>query len=889
MPLAFGTKLGPYEIQSPLGAGGMGEVYRASDSRLDRIVAVKVVNSALVASPDLKLRFEREARTISQLKHPNICTLYDVGHHAGVDFLVMECLEGETLADRLLRGPVPSKDLLRIATQIADALQNAHRARIVHRDLKPGNVMLTETGAKLLDFGLAKPAVIGAAVGYSAPLLSAAVTIASPSPHVSPLTSAGMLVGTIQYMSPEQIEGKEADVRTDIFAFGAMLYEMATGKRAFQGKSQLSIASAILERDPEMPPEMFCKFPHAWRQLLCGCLAKSPDDRFQSMQDIKLQLSWIAEELGNLPSMNVPRTANRWLLASLGILVLVTASAAVAWWRASSTKVEIPVVVFAANLGQKQEVAVDNGRAVAVSPDGMHIALVISENGLPHLAVRASNSFDFVAIPNSTDAMFPFFSADGQWIAFYSHGKLQKAQIAGGEPTLICDLPAFFGGAWRSDDMIVFSAPVVGLGVVSANGGMPQPVKFPDGQQHSFDWPTSIPGTHWIIATEWVEEGSRLVAVQTDTGASHIVQRDAAIASHGSGALLFFSGGRVWAAPFDATKALVTGQARLLANGVDQHDLIPQFAVSENGLLAFLPGQPQKFGNSTRSLYWIDRRGNATRVALPSEDYVDPVIAPDGKRFALVIRRATDQQLAVYDIDRGVLLRLSTSGTRNASPAWTPDSRSLVYDSSGSDVKFGLYSIAADGSTAPQLLHTLTANAHVTSVSSKGVALVQANDPVTLVDLYTLSLSGGHDLVAFRRTPAVERQGSFSADGTYVAYASSESGRSEIFVERMGGGSGRWQVSTDGGEQPRWCHSGKELFYRNGSRLYTVSIDTRQTFSASSPSEVFNVNFDRGGAVAGYDVTPDGQRFLVTRSDEPNPTEIRFIINWPALNAATSK
>jgi eukaryotic-like serine/threonine-protein kinase len=886
MGLSTGTRLGPYEIESALGAGGMGEVYRARDTRLERTVAIKVLNSALVATPDLKVRFEREARTVSQLNHPNICTLYDVGHQDGTDFLVMECLEGETLTERLKRGPLATDELLKIATQIADALEKAHRAGIVHRDLKPGNVMLTKTGAKLLDFGLAKPGTMAAAAGHSAPLLSAAATMASPTPHASPLTSAGVLVGTIQYMSPEQIEGKEADARSDIFAFGAMLYEMATGKRAFDGKSQLSVATAILEREPETPPETLAKFPRAWSQILRGCLAKNPDDRFQSAQDIKLQLTWMGENLRGVPAPGKPAASARWLFASIAVLALLAAGALLAWWRAARAQGESPAVTFAVDLGQRQEVAVDTGRAVAVSPDGAHVAFVVTDNGLPHLVLRATNGFDFVPVPGSSDAVFPFFSADGQWVAFYSHGKLQKASIAGGEPMVICDLPSFYGGVWRSNDTIAVTAPVIGLGLVSANGGTPQTVKIADGKQHAVEWPALIPGTSWVIVTEWVQGGPRLVAVQTDSGATHVVQRDASSAAYGNGALLYYSGGRVWEAPFDREKAVVTGPARLLANGVDQHDLVPQFDASQNGLLAFVPGEP---GNFARSLYWLDRHGKATRVALPSEDYVDPAISPDGKRFAICVRRTMEQQLAVYDIDRGVLLRLSPFGTRNAAPAWTADGKSVLYDASGSDMKFAIYSVAADGSTAPELLHPLTSNAHVTSASPKGVAVVQVNDPATMVDLYMLSLTAEHDLAPFRRTPAVEREGSFSPDGNYVAYASSESGRSEIFVERVGGGTGRWQVSTEGGEQPRWCHNGKELFYRNGSRIYSVAVNTRQTFAASAPAQVFNVDFDRGGAVSGYDVSPDGQRFLVTRTDQPNPTEVRFIMNWPAYTAASSK
>src|SRR5438270_5076823 len=460
MQLRAGARLGPYEITAPIGAGGMGEVYRARDTRLDRSVAIKVLSSALVATPESKARFEREARAISQLNHPQICTLHDIGHHEGTDFLVMEFLEGETLAERLRKGPMALPQLLKAAGEIASALERAHRSGIVHRDLKPGNIMLTKSGAKLLDFGLAKPAVMGAAAGQ-APLISAAPTMSSPDPQLSPLTSAGALVGTMQYMSPEQLQGHEADARSDIFAFGAVVYEMATGKRAFEGKSQISVASAILESEPKPISEVSPVAPAGLDRLVRHCLEKNPEERLQSARDIE----WAIKDLTAPAEPDRKAGAASWMWLAVGAVVILLVVAGALVWRGSPKpqrtmrfSVALPVLA----------------RSFALSSDGEWIAMIAPDEktGRDALFVNQVGSADVVKLAETEGATYPFWSPDGKQIAFFADGWLKKIARAGGPITQLAKAQSGRGGSWGSGGVIVFS-PQTGSGVwrVGENGG----------------------------------------------------------------------------------------------------------------------------------------------------------------------------------------------------------------------------------------------------------------------------------------------------------------------------------------------------------------------------------------------------------------------------------
>jgi eukaryotic-like serine/threonine-protein kinase len=874
MALSPGVKLGPYEIESALGAGGMGEVYRARDTRLDRLVAIKVLPSHLSSDPDRKQRFEREARAISALNHPNICHLYDVGNQDGVEFLVMEYIEGETLADRLVRGPLPLEQLVKIGIEIADALDKAHRHGLVHRDLKPGNIMLTKSGAKLLDFGLAKPVSLASAA--NAPGKPTMATLSRPG---SPITAQGSLIGTFQYMAPEQIEGKEADARSDIFAFGAVLYEMTTGRRAFEGKSQISVASAILEKDPEPITAVQPTSPPALEHLIKTCLAKDPENRFQAAHDIKLQLRWVLERAPALPIIAAPGIVaglpvwSWWTVLAL----LVGLAAGFLLSQRSGRAVSGGVTRLVIPMGARQEVASDFTETLALSPDGRRLAYVAAESGVSRLYLRPLDQFQSTVIADSEGATFPFFSPDGQWVGFFSQGKLRKAPVSGGSPVEIADLTSVMGETWLDDDTIIVVTPGKGLVRIPAAGGTPQPFPIPGPVLYDPVLPSMVPGTQWLLFSDFMSATSRVMAWRLGSNEVRMVLDSAQVAYVVQDRILYYSAGSIWSAPFNSKNASVTGPATVLAQNVDQHNFMGQFSASPSGVVAYAPGPGQEKG---RELYWVDRTGAAQKIDVPAEDYVDPGISPDGRYFVMAIRTGGEQRMAVYDVQGGTFMRMTANGARHASPVWSSDGKSLIYDAVGPSQKQGVYRVAADGSSAAELLRELPANGHVTSISPQGRAVIMVNDPATYADLWMLSLNGDHQMQPFRRTPAVERQGSFSPDGLWLAYSASETGRSEIFVEPVSGNAGRWQISLDGGEQPRWSRTGREIFFRNGTRMMSVAVETQPRFVAGKPVQLFDAKFDRGGAVGGYDATPDGKKFLMIRSVQPNPTEIRVVVNW---------
>src|SRR5690348_13113227 len=518
MPLVSGTKLGPYEIQTPLGAGGMGEVYRAKDTRLERAVAIKILPEHLSKDPLRKQRFEREAKTISSLNHPNICTLHDIGSQNGVDYLVMECVEGETLAKRLEKGPLPLEQVLKYGAQIADALDKAHRSGIVHRDLKPGNIMLTAGGAKLLDFGLAKPA---------APVLTG-VTLSAARQH-SPMTEEGMIVGTFQYMSPEQVEGKEVDGRSDIFSLGAVLYEMLTGKRAFEGKSQLSVASAILEKDPARVSDTKPLTPPALDHAIRKCLSKSADERWQSASDLASELKWISEagtSSGTHTAAIARKGLARWAYVVAGAVGATLALAGLLLWRGRSTGDE-PVVRLTITRPEAEPIHVGFGPALAFSPDGRRIVLVVAHGADTQLVLRDLSSFDAKLIPGTEGAATPFFSPDGEWLAFMAPGKLKKIPVNGGAAIDVADVPSSMGstigGTWLADGTIVFnSGMTAGLSRVPASGGKAEAVNRPDDKERKYWqwWPEALPSGD-ILLTERSGEGpgeASIAVVSLKTG-----------------------------------------------------------------------------------------------------------------------------------------------------------------------------------------------------------------------------------------------------------------------------------------------------------------------------------------------------------------------------------
>jgi len=878
MELSAGTRLGPYEIVAALGAGGMGEVYRARDTRLDRSVAIKILPSHLSCNSDLKNRFEREAKTLSSVTHAHICHLYDVGSQAGVEFLVMELLEGETLATRLQRGPLPLPELLKIGAQIADALAKAHRLGITHRDLKPANIMLTKSGAKLMDFGLAKPAGLGPVVTASS---SEAMTATMQSPP-TPISTVGMVVGTIQYMSPEQIEGKEADARSDIFALGAVLYEMASGRRAFEGKTQLSVISAILHRDLSPISAAQPASSQSLDFVARTCLAKDPDERFQTAHDVKLQLNWLLQSAGEAsPPPSTALGSRRQMGVILGLAAALLIALGLLFFKMSANPPAASALGptrFSIMLPPGQDLAVDTTQAVVLSPDGTHLAYVVAENGVPHLYVRRLDSFGFVGIPDSEGATFPFFSPNGQWVAFFSQGKLKKVPSDGGNPELICELPTFFGGTWTPLDIIVVAVPSYGLATVPATGGTLQKVPMNTKEPLYPQGPAWIPGAEWIGFTDYYGSTRRVMVVNLSSGEVRMLLNNAQGASFAADGMVYYWAGAMWAVPFDSHKVAVQGNPVQVASGVTEDNFVGESSASGNGVLAYAPGA---VGNFLRNLYLVNRSGVEQKLDVPAAGYIDPAISPDGKRIAIALQYMSAQQLAVYDRDRGVMMRVVSNAALNNAPVWSPDGKELLFDASGTTQKRGLYRIAADGSAAPQLIRETAISSHITSVAG-GFAAVMVNDPATSADLWLLTLGNPAEMRPFKQTPAAERQGSLSPDGRWMAYASNESGRSEIYVEPVPGPGGRWQVSSTGGEQPHWVRNGKEIVYRNGTKMMSAAVQIQPTFAAAKPVELFDRKFDRGGSVGGYDVTPDGQTFVMTRGEQANPTEIRLVVGWPA-------
>src|SRR5712664_1563638 len=616
MPLAPGTQLGPYEIGAPLGAGGMGEVYRARDTRLERSVAIKILPAQFSSDPVRKQRFEREAKTISSLNHPHICVLYDVGSQDGLDYLVMECVEGEALAKPLAKGTMPLQQVLKYGTQIADALEMAHRSGVIHRDLKPGNIMLTPTGAKLLDFGLAKPA---------APLTSLA-TLTATAAKQSPATEQGAIVGTFQYMSPEQIEGNDLDGRSDIFSLGAVLYEMLTGQRAFQGKSQLSVASAILEKEPAPISTIQPLTPPALDRAIRRCLAKDPEDRWQTARDLLLELKWIAEDDSQAaltPLGVAKRIGARWQRTLLwGVVsLLLAAITGFAIWNLKPSPPR-PITRAVITVAPGQRLAALDHPAVALSPAGTHLVYVATQGGAQQIYLRAMDSLDARLIPGTEGATEPFFSPDGQWLGFFVGNKLKKVPVGGGAVLTLAETTFPGGASWGSQGMIAFAPSWASvLRQMPDAGGKPQPLTRLEKGEFSHRWPEFLPGAKAVLfsTTEssfnWANAN---VAVETLGTAErrNLVQSATHPRYAASGQLVYDQGGNLMAVPFDYQQLVVLGAAVPVVEGVLQSRAsgAAQYSLSATGSLVYVPGGIEE---DNRKLVWVTRNGTELPLAAP--------------------------------------------------------------------------------------------------------------------------------------------------------------------------------------------------------------------------------------------------------------------------------
>jgi eukaryotic-like serine/threonine-protein kinase len=883
MALTAGTKLGPYEILSPLGAGGMGEVYRARDTRLDRTVAVKILPSHLSENPEAKQRFDREARTISSLNHPNLCTLHDVGHQDGTDFLVMEYLDGETLADRLRKGPLPIDQVLKYGTQICDALDKAHRSGVVHRDLKPGNIMLTKAGAKLMDFGLAKTSF-----GVANPASDLTATLTTP-PGSHPLTAQGTVVGTFQYMAPEQVEGKEADGRSDIFALGAVLYEMATARRAFEGKTAASAIAAVLEREPAPISSVQPMTPPALDRLVQICLAKDPDERWQTAHDVKLQLKHIAEggSQASAPAVTIPPRKHRsvWAWGVAAAFGVIAIAALLTAYLASQK--QLPVLRLQLDPPEKMQfnLSGDNAGPAMISPDGHY--LVFSANGSngTQLYIRSLDALSPQALPGTEGGTFPFWSPDSRSVGFFTADKLKRIEVSGGTPVTLCDSTLGRGGTWNQDGTIIAALSYnAGLSSIPASGGAPTLITKVDNVTYSSHrWPWFLPdGKHFLYlavnhnAAESPDTG--IFFASLDSKENRLLFHTLSSAIYVSGYLLFQRENSLVAQPFDASAGKISGQPTSLSEIV-QYDAglwRANLSASSNGILVYASGA----SSGIEILTWFDRTGKRLGTVGEPASFFDMDLSPDEKYLAISEANTTAATIWIHDLTTKLKTRLTFSGGTHVSPIWSPDGKQVAFTSNQQTA----ISVKSINSSAPEQTLLSSPNPQYQAVSDwsrDGRYLMYDQGPGVNTQLWVLPLFGDRKPFAYTGSTLQERAGTFSPDGRWVAYMSNESGRPEIYVAPFPWTGAKWQVSNSSASNPRWSNDGKILFYFDFSGLTEVQVDgSGSAFQVGKSTRLFQLpirNLSRE-----YSPARDGQRFLVIAPTESVSQSLTLVQNWEA-------
>jgi Tol biopolymer transport system component len=873
MALPRGARLGPYEIVEPIGTGGMGEVYRAIDRRLDRTVAVKVLPPAVAGDPERRTRFLREATAVSSLSHPHICVLHDIGNEGGTDFLVMEYLEGETLAQRLTRGPLTIDEVLKYGAQVADGLDKAHRLGLVHRDLKPGNVMLTKSGVKILDFGLAK------AIPHSSFSASAVTAIAQD----KPLTGEGTLVGTFQYMAPEQIEQGRADTRSDIFALGCVFYEMATGRRAFEGTSLASVVAAIVGSEPKPISRLAPLAPPALERLVMTCLAKDPDERFQSAADVKLQLHWIRE--GEQIARRVVRSGYLthkipWAVAAVSLVVAL----AFAMFGLTHRARDLPQL--RAFLLPPADGLI-GPFSFALSPDGTRIVFRAQPPPGRALWIQPLNA-SARQLPGTEGGLYPFWSPDSKNIGFFQEGKLKRIPAEGGAAMTLADAPIAAGGTWCVDGTIVFAPNIVGKGLyeIPSTGGTRTPLTIVDAAhpQRTHRWPWALPdGRHVIFFETAVSPGSlpggRLLVADRKTRTENFLTDSDGGAEYANGHLLYTAQRTLVARPFDSDRdqPTFTGPAAPFIQRVTYaaDRARSAFSVSSSDLLAYMAGE-----YVSSALSWYNHDGQSLgQIGTPGA-FDNPRVSPKGAMIAVssVAEEGLHPSIWIIDLARSASTRLTTERDEMV-PIWAPDGRSVVYYSARSR-SILRKDINGLGSPTPIVSHNVPDIPNDWSPNGQFLAYVEwAGGTPKLWIHRTAPAVGDYPLLG---SESGEGEAAFSPDGRWLAYSSHESKQSEVYIIPFPHVTRKWKVSLNGGSQSLWARDGKHLYYLNPAQaVMAVAIDLRgDEPQIAAPRQLFGTRIVGDWGARQYDLSVDGSKFVINSRAEGSSTPITMYQNW---------
>jgi serine/threonine-protein kinase len=878
MALTVGSRIGPYQVVSHLGEGGMGVVFRARDTRLERDAALKTLPDVFAGDRDRLSRLQREAQVLASLNHPHIAQIYGLEEAGGACYIAMELVEGETLADRIVHGPIAVDEVVRIARQVADALEVAHEKGIVHRDLKPANIKLTPDGrVKVLDFGLAK--AIDSGAGASAMSQSPTLSLAA--------TQAGLILGTAGYMSPEQAKGKPVDRRADIWAFGVVVYEMLAGRPLFSGDTVSETLAQVMMKEPDW--QALSKAPTGLVHLLQRCLVKDPRDRLQAIGDARIEL----DEMSRTPSGHwAPpphgsghSRALAWSLASLLVCVAAGAAAFV-WWPREGRVVE-PLRRWTIQLRDSESIAAGRlpgglgiGRpSIALSPDDRSIVYVVERGEQTSLHVRATDEFDGKPIPGTEGGFQPFFSSDGQWVGFFTDTKLKKVFLQGGSPVELCDAVHVYGASWGSDDRIYFADREGNrLTRIAASGGTPEVVANSSDVGTTLLWPHILPGSKAVLFNSPFPGTINVLSLEDRSRRPLIAGASAAYAA--SGHIVFSRGSDVLAAAFDLERLAITGPAVPVLENVRTEALdASQFSISNRGTLAYVEGGFARYAN----LVWLDRQGRETPVDVPAQVYGSFTLSPDGRRVAVIIPAQAEGQtndIWIYDLERHNRRPLATRVQNN--PVWAPDGRSVLLSLEQNGAA-NIYRQAVDGTGVAERLTESRYNQYLQTVSPDGKVLVYGESTASGDrDLWSLRLDGKEKPQLYLQTLAREVFAAFSPDGRWLAYVNDAAGRYEVYVVAADGTGDRRLVSTEGGEEPRWSARG-DLFYRNGQQWMAVAVTPGApggAFSAGRPQTLFEGPFPNIPGYS-YDVTTDGQRFLMAREAIAGRSrEIRIVLNW---------